>query len=88
MTPFPVPTHKRLQDMTRAVILTNEKPSLPVPEDKTERTACIHRYSGQNTKLQRVKQPFLFRCSGRNMDGKIRTSTQHFADVWLDVHVL
>lgn len=32
MTPFPVPTHKRLQDTIRAVILTNENPSFPVPE--------------------------------------------------------
>lgn len=31
MTPFPVPTHKRLQDTIRAVILTKEKPSFPVP---------------------------------------------------------
>ncbi|KAG8129118.1 hypothetical protein E2320_016084, partial [Naja naja] len=34
MTPFPVPTHKRLQDTIRAVILTNENPSFPVPERK------------------------------------------------------
>lgn len=34
MTPFPVPTHKRLQDTIRAVILTNENPSLPVPKNK------------------------------------------------------
>lgn len=31
MTPFPVPTHRRLQDTIRAVILTKEKPSFPVP---------------------------------------------------------
>lgn len=31
MTPFPVPTHNRLQDTIRAVILTKEKPSFPVP---------------------------------------------------------
>lgn len=31
MTPFPVPIHKRLHETIRAVILTNEKPSLPVP---------------------------------------------------------
>ncbi|TNN57647.1 hypothetical protein EYF80_032109 [Liparis tanakae] len=29
ITPFPVPTQSRLQDTTRAVILTKEKPSLP-----------------------------------------------------------
>lgn len=34
MTPFPVPTHKRLQDTIRAVILTNEKPSFPVPVEQ------------------------------------------------------
>lgn len=33
MTPFPVPTHSRLQDTMRAVILTKEKPSRPVPEN-------------------------------------------------------
>lgn len=32
MTPFPVPTHSRLHETIRAVILTKEKPSLPVPE--------------------------------------------------------
>ena len=32
MTPLPVPTQRRLQDTMRAVILTNEKPSFPVPE--------------------------------------------------------
>lgn len=31
MTPFPVPIHRRLHDTMRAVILTNEKPSFPVP---------------------------------------------------------
>lgn len=31
MTPFPVPIHRRLHDIIRVVILTNEKPSLPVP---------------------------------------------------------
>lgn len=35
MTPFPVPTHRRLQDTTRAVILTKEKPSFPVPATHT-----------------------------------------------------
>lgn len=34
MTPFPVPTHKRLQDTISAVILTKEKPSFPVPVRK------------------------------------------------------
>lgn len=36
MTPFPVPTHRRLQEIIRAVILTNEKPSLPVPATHTQ----------------------------------------------------
>lgn len=30
-TPLPVPIHKRLHDTIRAVIRTNENPSLPVP---------------------------------------------------------
>ncbi len=34
-TPFPVPTHRRLQETIRAVILTKEKPSLPVPVTHT-----------------------------------------------------
>lgn len=42
MTPFPVPTHSRLQDTTRAVILTNEKPSLPVPATHRARAVSIH----------------------------------------------
>lgn len=37
MTPFPVPTHKRLQDTIRAVILTKEKPSFPVPVGEGEK---------------------------------------------------
>lgn len=36
MTPLPVPIHRRLHDTMRAVIRTNEKPSFPVPERKTE----------------------------------------------------
>jgi hypothetical protein len=32
ITPFPVPIHSRLEETNKAVILTNEKPSLPVPE--------------------------------------------------------
>lgn len=32
MTPLPVPIHRRLQEMVSAVILTKEKPNLPVPE--------------------------------------------------------
>lgn len=35
MTPFPVPTQRRLQDTTKAVILTKEKPSFPVPVTHT-----------------------------------------------------
>lgn len=38
MTPFPVPTHSRPQDTIRAVILTKEKPSLPVPATHTQNT--------------------------------------------------
>lgn len=36
MTPFPVPTHSRLQETISAVILTKEKPSFPVPGEKRE----------------------------------------------------
>lgn len=36
ITPLPVPIHRRLHDTIRAVILTNEKPSLPVPGTQTE----------------------------------------------------
>ena len=32
ITPFPVPIHRRLEETNKAVIRTNEKPSLPVPE--------------------------------------------------------
>lgn len=31
ITPFPVPIHRRLDDMRRAVIRTNEKNNFPVP---------------------------------------------------------
>lgn len=34
MTPLPVPIHRRLHDTMRAVILTKEKPSFPVPAEK------------------------------------------------------
>lgn len=36
ITPLPVPIHRRLHDTIRAVILTNEKPSLPVPGTQTK----------------------------------------------------
>lgn len=42
MTPFPVPTHSRLQDTTRAVILTKEKPSLPVPATHRTHTCWLY----------------------------------------------
>lgn len=35
-TPLPVPTQRRLPAMSRAVIRTKEKPSLPVPGGKGE----------------------------------------------------
>lgn len=42
MTPFPVPTHSRLQETIRAVILTKEKPSFPVPvKDKWKSDYCV-----------------------------------------------
>lgn len=43
MTPFPVPTHKRLQDTIRAVILTKEKPSFPVPVGEGEEEQFIEK---------------------------------------------
>ena len=36
ITPLPVPIQRRLQDTRSAVILTNEKPSLPVPKYKNQ----------------------------------------------------
>ena len=33
ITPFPVPIQSLLQEIIKDVIRTNEKPSLPVPED-------------------------------------------------------
>lgn len=39
-TPFPVPTHRRLPAMSRAVIRTKEKPSLPVPGWDRKRGQC------------------------------------------------
>ena len=32
ITPLPVPIHSRLQEISMAVIRTNENPSLPVPD--------------------------------------------------------
>lgn len=60
MTPFPVPTHRRLQDTTRAVILTKEKPSLPVPATHTSpiqqptRRAGTHEVSEQIVSLPSI----------------------------------
>lgn len=73
MTPFPVPIHRRLHDTMRAVILTNEKPSFPVPEKKAERTQC------QVSRLGFQEDDVLFSES---------ELTQHLADVRLDVDVL
>ena len=39
ITPFPVPIHRRLEETNKAVIRTNEKPSLPVPEIAREKNA-------------------------------------------------
>lgn len=43
ITPFPVPIHSLLEDINRAVIRTNEKPSFPVPKKKSEiyRNPCL-----------------------------------------------
>ncbi len=45
MTPFPVPTHSRLQEIIRAVILTKEKPSFPVPVKDTRKCIQLFIYS-------------------------------------------
>ncbi len=45
MTPFPVPTHSRLQETIRAVILTKEKPSFPVPVKDTRKCIQLFIYS-------------------------------------------
>ena len=37
MTPLPVPTQSRLHAIMSDVIRTNEKPSLPVPRQKTKK---------------------------------------------------
>lgn len=36
MTPFPVPTHNRFPPISRAVILTKEKPNFPVPVNQRQ----------------------------------------------------
>lgn len=72
MTPLPVPIHKRLHDTMRAVMRTNEKPSLPVPDSEI-RTVRV------KADVLNRGQIFGFRQAGL---------TQHLADVGLDVHVL
>lgn len=54
MTPFPVPTQSRLQDTMRAVILTKEKPSLPVPVKARE-----EQRESQTAHTKLWKLPFL-----------------------------
>lgn len=76
MTPFPVPIHRRLHDTMRAVILTNEKPSFPVPDNK------------EYTQLPPRARGFCLCTSWR---GDIRRNpelTQHLADVGFNVNVL
>lgn len=73
-TPFPVPIHKRLHDTVSAVILTNEKPSLPVPNGKERQSRLVlhclpSRAAGLGSALP---------CK----------PTQHLANVGLDVDVL
>lgn len=81
MTPFPVPIHRRLHEIIRVVILTKEKPSLPVPVQK------------QNTSSKILTQIGASECWSESrlaedlellQDGL----TQHLADVGFDVHVL
>ncbi|KAG8129117.1 hypothetical protein E2320_016084 [Naja naja] len=65
MTPFPVPTHKRLQDTIRAVILTNENPSFPVPERSMQHSLI------QKKNLQRsMKCLYLAPCFVNNNNNK------------------
>lgn len=40
-TPLPVPTHRRLPAMSKAVMRTKEKPSLPVPEWDRKRVSAV-----------------------------------------------
>lgn len=53
MTPFPVPTHKRLQDTIRAVILTKEKPSFPVPVGEGVKEQFIEKLEGFRFQIPR-----------------------------------
>ena len=53
ITPFPVPIHRRLEETNKAVIRTNEKPSLPVPEIAREKmqTISVEKYEQNSPKI-------------------------------------
>ena len=53
ITPFPVPIHRRLEETNKAVIRTNEKPSLPVPEiaRKKMQTISVEKYEQNSPKI-------------------------------------
>lgn len=72
MTPLPVPIHRRLQDTMRAVILTKEKPSLPVPAHRSDVIKSFYcEIKTLHTRRYGIGEP-----------------TEHLADVGLDVDVL
>lgn len=79
MTPFPVPIHRRLHDIIRVVILTNEKPSLPVPM-RRKKAKFKSKFRQANACLN---IGFVKTC-GTLSDGL----TQHLADVGFDVDIL
>lgn len=78
ITPFPVPTHSRLQDTTRAVILTNEKPNLPVPATHTEDV-----WLNPRSEEEMLRPPKLFKISHYYMCVQ-KVSTEFYMYVALD----
>lgn len=76
-TPFPVPTQRRLPAMSRAVILTKEKPSFPVPR-KHERKLGSQWGLWARSALGKF-------CLELSKQGAL---TKHLADVRLNVDIL
>ena len=74
ITPLPVPIHKRLHETNKEVILTNEKPSLPVPEKKKSflcisdgikicKIVVCSRFVHQNEmQLKEINKKFIIQC--------------------------
>lgn len=78
-TPFPVPIHRRLHDTVSAVILTNEKPSFPVPNGKERQSRlALHRFPTAPSRASGLRSAWPLPCK----------PTEHLADVGLDVDVL